>query len=1163
MEVPEAEPPLHYSPVASPAPAPAVRSLLAQPDAHIARLEGILEHNTISLDGGDVGCIARVTGHAQAGDATTPIDIAAAVDCSSSIRSAMPLIRRTMEFVVSELRSCDRLSIVCYHDEVIERLSLRSMDDAGKVAARAAIECMEAGGCTNLSGGIISAVKQLQLSHQDQADARSRAAAVFVLTDGLPTRGITNTAQLLHAVSAAHGSLGRSSCPISAFGFGESHDSAMLSSLAEHTEGTYCFIDDVDGIAPAFAECLGGMQSLVAQNVKLLIEPDGDASVTDVLSSYPDETSTPKVINFGDLRADEQKDVVIEVHLPVWLVTPGAPQPCLSLSLSFWDIAEARSRVLKQTVRINRENNIDSSPCIDVEIQRQRILVSRALLAAQQGSILAGRAALTAAQTALEASPAAAANCDLIAQLRRDLQQCLIGLADLRTYSDRGQHTLSSALSEHSRQRSSSGSLHRTCSYRTHSQSEAIKRASTTVLSGGGHSASAAGQCLQHQTQQGLSSGVIADQVRLRIDPFGSQRDRSLEDTASEDSQAANSTLIGGKYQLQQMLGSGGSGAVYRGIDVSSESPVAIKRMNRARIDCHHELLEQFRRELNISMRLDHPNVVRLMDVAFDSECVYLVQELAEGGDLFDLVSSVGTLPEARARYIFQQVASAVSYCHSQSVFHRDIKMENILLVTKDSDNVKLTDFGLAKDCVESFEGPKTMHVGTISFMAPEVAGYKRGVEGYEGAPVDVWGLGCTLFVMTTGEFPFGEDGRNVGRTVRRITAGSAGIDWELDSRGCKRTLSHPLIALLQGMLSSDPTDRLDVKDVVASEWVRGNGYAEGLSATPMHHQAPQNTTSDERAIRTVEWPEEVRSNYLPGVDLPRPSTLQLDDGDGDGFDIGLHLEMDTDLHLDTNVEVPSSSEHPAAPTSPPGDAASTITAGARARTVQFATSPCVITDSSATTVARVSRFNCSPIRAPIPDSCEFTAAVEISKAQASSPEAVLSQHQVHQSNTQQEAVQRRKEQVAADKLLAEQLAQSEKTDQRTLQKQMKQSTGEKCGDVFVIPDGLECPITNELFVDPVMCIDGHTYERAAILSWFEEQRKVKPALTSPMTNAVLESDQIFPNFALKKQCEAFAASPAYIKYMAKREANLHESAELAGGGAQQRAPRRHGQRRG
>lgn len=589
MDIPEAEPPSHEEQLASPAPAPAVRRVLSQPDTPCAvQLNGIPEHDTISLDGGRLGCIAHITGHrcGQLDSPSTPIDIAAAVDCSSSIRSAMPLIRRTMAFVVSELRSCDRLSIVCYHDEVEVRLPLRCMDDAGKAAARAAIETMTAQGCTNLSGGIISAIDQLCQNHQEQAGTQSRGAAVFVLTDGFPTCGITNNAELLRSVSAAHEAVGRTSCPISAFGFGESHDSAMLSALAERTEGAYCFIDDAEGIAPAFAECLGSLQSLVAQNVKLLIQPVGDTGVLDVLSSYPEESAVPMIINFGDLRHEEEKDIVIEMNLPLWLVPPGAPQPCLSLSLSFWDVADARSHVLKHVVRISRENGIESSSRIEVEVQRQRILVSRAMAIAQRGSIRAGREALTAAQTALEASPAVAANCELIEQLRRDLQQCLAGFANARTHSGSGQHTLNAALSEHSRQRSVSGSLRRTSSYRTSSQTEAIKRASSTGLGGCDPSGGAA----PLSGNDGACAAMIANQVRLRIDRSGSHRVLPLQRTSSGGTQG---TLIGGKYRLtEQVLGDGGTGTVYRGVDVSSNRSVAIKRMSRARIDCHRELLE-------------------------------------------------------------------------------------------------------------------------------------------------------------------------------------------------------------------------------------------------------------------------------------------------------------------------------------------------------------------------------------------------------------------------------------------------------------------------------------------------------------------------------------------------------------------------------------------
>jgi len=149
----------------------------------------------------------------------------------------------------------------------------------------------------------------------------------------------------------------------------------------------------------------------------------------------------------------------------------------------------------------------------------------------------------------------------------------------------------------------------------------------------------------------------------------------------------------------------------------------------------------------------------------------------------------------------------------------------------------------------------------------------------------------------------------------------------------------------------------------------------------------------------------------------------------------------------------------------------------------------------------------------------DMTAVAEALSEQAVSVPAgiIIAQH---------EAIHRR-EQETMDRLLAERLAETEQADQRTLQEQTQEDS-----TVLVIPDGLECPITSELFKDPVMCTDGHTYERAAILAWFEEQRKHKPDLTSPMTNAVLESDKVFPNFALRKQCEAFAGSPAYVKHM-------------------------------
>merc|ERR1711871_1022842 len=145
---------------------------------------------------------------------------------------------------------------------------------------------------------------------------------------------------------------------------------------------------------------------------------------------------------------------------------------------------------------------------------------------------------------------------------------------------------------------------------------------------------------------------------------------------------------------------------------------------------------------------------------------------------------------------------------------------------------------------------------------------------------------------MTTGEFPFGEDGSGIARMLRRIQAGGTGIDWEADSRGRKRALSSALKALLQGMLTSDPAGRLDLKDVTASEWMQADdGYDVALSATSVTEQVVQRQASRDEgggfhAIEPLETPFERLFSRTP---LVSPV------GGVDGFDIGLDLEPNSE----------------------------------------------------------------------------------------------------------------------------------------------------------------------------------------------------------------------------------------------------------------------------
>ena len=128
-----------------------------------------------------------------------------------------------------------------------------------------------------------------------------------------------------------------------------------------------------------------------------------------------------------------------------------------------------------------------------------------------------------------------------------------------------------------------------------------------------------------------------------------------------------------------------------------------------------------FQRELDIAIRLVHPNVIELKDVIFQDKFVCLVMEHAGGGELFQQVARHGAVPESLARVYFQQIVSAIHYCHSIGVCHRDLKLENCLLASPGSHLLKIADFGLSKDAQQHSQ-PRTKRVGTISYMAPEVA---------------------------------------------------------------------------------------------------------------------------------------------------------------------------------------------------------------------------------------------------------------------------------------------------------------------------------------------------------------------------------------------------------------------------------------------------------
>ena len=215
-------------------------------------------------------------------------------------------------------------------------------------------------------------------------------------------------------------------------------------------------------------------------------------------------------------------------------------------------------------------------------------------------------------------------------------------------------------------------------------------------------------------------------------------------------------TLLGGRYRVGALLGQGGMGAVYEGMQEGLDRRVALKVLH-AHLSGEKELLGRFQREARAVATLGHPNVVQISDFQVNpGEPPFLVMELLHGESLRALLKRTGPLPPERVAYIFSQVLAALEAAHAKDIVHRDIKPDNIFLssTSVQADLVKVLDFGVAKVLRDGDKDGKLTHagfvVGTLSYMAPEQA---MGEE-LDGR-ADLYSVGACMYLALTGRKPF------------------------------------------------------------------------------------------------------------------------------------------------------------------------------------------------------------------------------------------------------------------------------------------------------------------------------------------------------------------------------------------------------------------------
>ncbi len=253
-----------------------------------------------------------------------------------------------------------------------------------------------------------------------------------------------------------------------------------------------------------------------------------------------------------------------------------------------------------------------------------------------------------------------------------------------------------------------------------------------------------------------------------------------------------------GKYELIKHLGRGGMADVYQAVQPVVERDVALKVLHRHMAD-DEGFLERFQSEAKGIGKLDHPNIVRVIDYDIDNGDYYIVLDYIAGGTLRTYLKKKGVLSAPEALHIMAQLTDAVGYAHQRGLIHRDIKPDNILLANEMTQHVVLTDFGLAR----LHDGPNiTIQgavIGTAAYVSPEAL---NGNVADERS--DIYSLGIVLYQMMTGSTPY-EASNAYGMMLKQLN------DPLPPPREKNPDISPEMESLILKAIEKEPSDRFQI----------------------------------------------------------------------------------------------------------------------------------------------------------------------------------------------------------------------------------------------------------------------------------------------------------------------------------------------------------------
>ncbi|RLN94961.1 hypothetical protein BBJ28_00021667, partial [Nothophytophthora sp. Chile5] len=376
----------------------------------------------------------------------------------------------------------------------------------------------------------------------------------------------------------------------------------------------------------------------------------------------------------------------------------------------------------------------------------------------------------------------------------------------------------------------------------------------------------------QQQQQEDVPSRHAKPPPSLCEEPAKSQQQRAPEATAANASSATSSVAaesarkasatsgdgsgdVIGEYALGETIGKGTFGKVRLGLHLLTGEKVAVKILEKKRIVQAADV-ERVAREIKILKRNRHLNVIQLYEVIDSPDCIFLIMEHVDGGEMFEYIVAHHRIREPEAAFLFRQIVDGLAYLHANEVTHRDLKPENLLLQANHRHHrhprqqplpssllVKIVDFGLSN----THDGGRLLRTacGSPCYAAPEM------IQGrlYHGPVADMWSLGVVLFAMVCGFLPFEDSNTNL--LYKKILS----ANYKMPS-----FLSPNAQDLIRHILETDPEKRYTVDMIRQHAWLAGVPSPETLEV-----EAGDGETNDEANAR-----HELVLRQLEGLGLPQ-----------------------------------------------------------------------------------------------------------------------------------------------------------------------------------------------------------------------------------------------------------------------------------------------------